>query len=910
MIKRLIPLLLIVCMLIPLASCGHGSEKETGKIETDPREESRETDADMSIYPLDEWNMVLSEKEGCSGTGETVWISQKEARNALPKTCQTLRIQIVSYSDAVSDVRAIVDQVEFEQIQFVFSINLDIGSYKSVYASYLLKDKAGNALQIDGKYAMMPFQSLTKNLVTLATSLTKEFGSSGVVIRAPFIPETAFYCEAFKNTWSAYNGTDWVDPNSSPSHLQEALMLCERISKQECLRFRELYLADCPEALVYLSFCPLNREEGRTQYYASALASGLFSGAIAEGSIGSAEKPFTYQGKTVRDAFAYGYISSSVAELNHSVSGLLAVPDTSFKNYGADYIMDICFKTVCGWLIQSGLDDVTIAKDLLKSFVTGTMDASVRFENLYAALSDMQGKKATYHTGTPGIGVYARDLTDAGYDQIASVSLSLLDDAIPVGILSGSSIADPSVLKNYKVIWISDSEAASGKEIQNWVSEGGVLIYAGFDSFAEGKNGIRDLCQTYADTNPVLGSIEMDSDMSPTRASSMVGAEAEGLWISQRYQNLLVSIDDASLTPLMKLGSSNLAVSGAYGKGAVVLTGLSQTVLCMSETAGAFVRGMTQYALNVLKIPYLSGPAVYAEIGDYLIIRAGSRDLTLRGVVMDIGSDSFTVLENETVKASTCRLFKKLQTAQEEDQDEATLLLKDPNVSLANTDMTSILTVSGPEGEEKFIVIDAGKGLNLKSVELLNASPRSVLVSSDPETGLIMMKAEASTTDPTRFQLVWTRDKVSKLSVISRFIAKSFSVQTNESGLDEQWIESNTAAANASLRFCDGAGILVYRFDTSEYLKGTYTFNILQNYIFEISPNGKDWTLLADYSEGGTVPHLQTGNNPYAMVVTPEMYAGFTTLYVRLRNTDTSKGWGGSITSFQIDYYVDSQKGS
>ena len=280
-------------MLIPLASCGHGADKETGTIETDPREESRETDADMSIYPLDEWNMVLSEKEGCSGTGETVWISQKEARNALPETCQTLRIQIVSYSDAVSDVRAIVDQVEFEQIQFVFSINLDIGSYKSVYASYLLKDKAGNALQIDGKYAMMPFQSLTKNLVTLATSLTKEFGSSGAVIRAPFIPETAFYCEAFKNTWSAYNGTDWVDPNSSPSHLQEAQMLCERISKLECLRFRELYLADCPEALVYLSFCQLNREEGRTQYYASALASGSFSGAIAEGSIGSAEKPFT-----------------------------------------------------------------------------------------------------------------------------------------------------------------------------------------------------------------------------------------------------------------------------------------------------------------------------------------------------------------------------------------------------------------------------------------------------------------------------------------------------------------------------------------------------------------------------------------------------------------------------------------
>ena len=78
---------------------------------------------------------------------------------------------------------------------------------------------------------------------------------------------------------------------------------------------------------------------------------------------------------------------------------------------------------------------------------------------------------------------------------------------------------------------------------------------------------------------------------------------------------------------------------------------------------------------------------------------------------------------------------------------------------------------------------------------------------------------------------------------------------------------------------------------------------MLQNYIIEMSEDKENWVLLKDYSEGGTVPHTQRGDNPFVMVVTPDMYGDYSTLYIRLRNSDITKGWGGSISSLEIQYY-------
>jgi hypothetical protein len=128
-------------------------------------------------------------------------------------------------------------------------------------------------------------------------------------------------------------------------------------------------------------------------------------------------------------------------------------------------------------------------------------------------------------------------------------------------------------------------------------------------------------------------------------------------------------------------------------------------------------------------------------------------------------------------------------------------------------------------------------------------------------------------------------------------------VATNSSGADLEFLEYNTAGSNAGLRFCDKNGQLVYLFDLSDKLSAVYTFLLSQNYILEASADGENYQIIADYSEGGKVPHLITGGNNIDIQVDMFDYAGESgVVYIRLRNTDSSMGWGGSIHQFVMEY--------
>ena len=87
-------------------------------------------------------------------------------------------------------------------------------------------------------------------------------------------------------------------------------------------------------------------------------------------------------------------------------------------------------------------------------------------------------------------------------------------------------------------------------------------------------------------------------------------------------------------------------------------------------------------------------------------------------------------------------------------------------------------------------------------------------------------------------------------------------------------------------------------------LSAIITFTLSQNYILEISTDGVNYEIVADYSQGGKIPHLTTGGNNTNIKVDLFAYGAeeADVVYVRLRNTDPSKGWGGSIHQFVMEY--------
>lgn len=130
-------------------------------------------------------------------------------------------------------------------------------------------------------------------------------------------------------------------------------------------------------------------------------------------------------------------------------------------------------------------------------------------------------------------------------------------------------------------------------------------------------------------------------------------------------------------------------------------------------------------------------------------------------------------------------------------------------------------------------------------------------------------------------------------------------VATTGAGMDIDFIHSNTASSTDNLRFCDQARQLVYLFSLRGMKSAEYKFQVAQNYILEVSPDGESWTIVADYSQGGTVPHLMTGSsNKTVITIDPFAHGCDATekMYVRLRNTDTSKGFGGCIYYFEMTY--------
>ena len=172
----------------------------------------------------------------------------------------------------------------------------------------------------------------------------------------------------------------------------------------------------------------------------------------------------------------------------------------------------------------------------------------------------------------------------------------------------------------------------------------------------------------------------------------------------------------------------------------------------------------------------------------------------------------------------------------------------------------------------------------------------------DAETGFLTVTVIPQDKNEPRLSVEWKKDDGSGSRSYSTYEKKVLTVQTNNKNEDASFLYYNTAYVHDTLRFADGATEIVYRFNMNDYPLGTVTLYVVQNYIIEISPDYLNWTMIADYSQGGTVPHTKSGGNNAEIKVTPEMYGDWDEVYVRIRNSDTSQGWGGSISSFSITY--------
>jgi hypothetical protein len=122
--------------------------------------------------------------------------------------------------------------------------------------------------------------------------------------------------------------------------------------------------------------------------------------------------------------------------------------------------------------------------------------------------------------------------------------------------------------------------------------------------------------------------------------------------------------------------------------------------------------------------------------------------------------------------------------------------------------------------------------------------------------------------------------------------------------MDEKYIVENTGSANGATRFCDKDAKIVWAFDTKDYEGLIVSVAVLNNYIVEVSGDGKKFTTVADYSKFSSTRAVGTNDGVVTIVADAYPEVG-DTLYIRLRNTDPSQGWGGAIKSFTFQHIVE-----
>ena len=154
-------------------------------------------------------------------------------------------------------------------------------------------------------------------------------------------------------------------------------------------------------------------------------------------------------------------------------------------------------------------------------------------------------------------------------------------------------------------------------------------------------------------------------------------------------------------------------------------------------------------------------------------------------------------------------------------------------------------------------------------------------------------------------------------------VETAVSVAVNGYGEDEEYLFENTASANETRRYADGNSYFIYRIEVRDLVSPKVTLQIAQNYLVEISSNGKDWIKVVAFSDTSEYQNLYNqyygtadsdsyfdssgdyivNDNMTDIVIDPYEYEIYGALYIKISDCITSAGWGGALELLTISYY-------
>jgi len=309
--------------------------------------------------------------------------------------------------------------------------------------------------------------------------------------------------------------------------------------------------------------------------------------------------------------------------------------------------------------------------------------------------------------GSRGIGTFIADSmgwqraepSPSDFDGFDGLSLPLVQQGVPVEVLSLDRAAEPGYLDGVKCLLVSydflkPADASINRALADWTRQGGTLVcFGGTDAynavaeswwrragcaspfedlFAQMGLPIRDarvladpgreivLEATTSAFASALSSLRVPLGPAPGEEQYRRGI---GIWqtettadeIVHRYPVTLYA-PPAGAAPLYRIAGEVLpaAWEAAAGKGEVIFVGVAPGYLKSSKPGPAWVRALTRYALEKAGETYREQPYYLVHRGPYTAIRTLDKPYTAAGGFVDLLSPTLAVLENPVIPPQEC----------------------------------------------------------------------------------------------------------------------------------------------------------------------------------------------------------------------------------------------------------------
>ncbi len=745
------------------------------------------------------------------------------------------------------------------------------------------------------------------------------------------------YSETFKEEWEAFYDEPWQAPSSSAAANLKANLLKTYLFERILIELSSRAKALDPTIQIYVAshstvnYTAWNINAGLNTY----LATGAIDGVIGQTWADTHNSAFKYNGASIRDNFTNAFIEycSYVDSVEGTNFYALADPMADGKSYVEEDLQYIYRQSVAAKLMQPEIHRFQVLPWVQRAFANVSADYRTVQSQVYEMLNDVGGEKITMSAGTPGIAYLASDSLswmNAGSGWALSTSegmyglcAPLLRDGIPVKMKAMEQIYTKDDLNGVNLLVVSfDSSVPLSEEVNiaiaDWVKAGGTMLYIA------GQNDYWDIDDYFFwadDVTPLdnllkhlglditVNTASVNSSTALTSPDGALSAVFENVKIPTQYGRYLVSFSGAE-NPILRSGATVLGFEESVGKGHVVMVGMPSAMLANVQGGSSFMRELTAYALRYTDYEYVSTTLMVTERGDYTIAHAFDEGEYLIGKYIDLFDSNLSVLKDPDVPLNDSVILYDISGIK---RDIPRLGYTAGEVlSLTESTAKTSIRLTSAANVSVSIRMLLPAGVYPTSVTVTDAQGKSYPVLAyfyDEENDSCLFKIDGNS-DAVTVTMEWGDDPDAYALITKEFVEDKYLTNQNDAQ-DTEFIEpESTAAANHGVRFCDGSLQLIYKFDLTEYDTPLFRFHVSQNYYIEVSADKKDWQLVVDYSNGGTVERMQNGANAEVISIDPADYGLTDVMYFRLKNTATTGGFGGAISNFSIRHMVEKESES